>query len=68
MEITAAWAANLKALNHGLDDPGDAMTATLQQLALDARLGVHSYLGCPSSSIPGRSARCSPRLTSQRHV
>jgi hypothetical protein len=45
VRITAALAANLKALNHGLDDPGDAMTATLQQLALDARLGVHSYLG-----------------------
>lgn len=45
MEISAAVAADLGALTQALDDPEVDLTATLNELAANARLAVRSFLG-----------------------
>jgi len=55
VEISTALAADLAALTESLDEPGTDISKTLRQLAADAKLAVHSYLGLSAMfSVGGR--------------
>jgi hypothetical protein len=45
VDISTALAADLAALTESLDDSGTDVSQALRQLAADAKLAVHSYLG-----------------------